>query len=176
MCTNCNRSFPGLKVVNENCSYCNTHTNNNKYSADNNIDPGPVPLELKDLSYIKQLLIAQVHPIVSIFKIKSAQYAYSGNVINFRQNISEYIRRLPIHPKDLSSMILFNKETLTGIVQFKVRSQKLYTALVWLKENNIYYRDISIDLQVLDELNKTDNVASMLPSAKLDIDEDGTQE
>lgn len=176
VCTICNRSFPGLKVTNGRCNYCKDHTNNNKYSAENNIDPGPVPPELQDLTYIEQLLIARVHSIVSIFRIKGAQYGYSGNVINFRQNISEYIKRLPIHPKNLPSTILFNKETAVGNVQFEVRSHKLYAALVWLKEHNMYYKDIEIDLEVLNELLEINNVALLLPSAEMDIDEDVTQD
>ena len=46
-----------------------------------------VPDELKDLSYIEQMLIAQIHFVVSLYRINSVQLENTGNVINFKQNM-----------------------------------------------------------------------------------------
>lgn len=74
------------------------------------MDPGPIPLELTDLTYIEQMLIAEVHPFVSFYKIRGAQYGYNGNIINFRQNIQNYITRLPVNPSLLPAILIFNKK------------------------------------------------------------------
>ena len=84
------------------------------------MDVGTVPEELKDLSYIEQMLIAKIHPVVSLYRIKGTQYGYSGNVINFKQNIQEYINELPIPFNKLTSTFVFNKHTKSGIAQFRV--------------------------------------------------------
>jgi hypothetical protein len=39
------------------------------------------------LTEIEEMLIAQTFPIVSIYYLCGGQYAYSGNVINFPQDI-----------------------------------------------------------------------------------------
>ena len=55
------------------------------------MDPGEVPDELSDLTDIEKLVIAQAHPVISLYQIKGAQYGYSGNVISFKQNIQNYV-------------------------------------------------------------------------------------
>ena len=88
------------------------------------MDPGSVLEELLNLSYIEQMLIARFHPIITIYRIQGNKYSYSGNIINFRQNINEYINKLPIHPKDLPSTLIFHKNTASGFSDFKARSEK----------------------------------------------------
>lgn len=88
VCNNCNKGFPTIKILKGiNCSTCSKTTTIKKFTSENNMDPGDVPEELQNLSYIEQMLIARVHPVMSLYRIKGAQYAYSGNVINFQQNI-----------------------------------------------------------------------------------------
>lgn len=45
-CKNCNISFPDLLVDNNLCYNC--RTNSQKYTAENNIDPGYIPNELQN--------------------------------------------------------------------------------------------------------------------------------
>ncbi|KAL7290849.1 hypothetical protein TKK_0015583 [Trichogramma kaykai] len=89
------------------------------------MDPGEIPTELQDLTYIEQMLISRVHPVVSLYRINGGQYAYSGSVINFTQNIHEYIDTLPLNVEELTSTILFNRDTAQGVAQFRVRSDKV---------------------------------------------------
>ncbi|KAK3920725.1 Pescadillo-like protein [Frankliniella fusca] len=49
---------------------------------------GEIPPELTGLSYVEELLIAKVHPMISIYRLKGGQYGFRGNVINFRQDVS----------------------------------------------------------------------------------------
>ena len=54
-----------------------------KFSADNNMEPGDVPDELKRLTEIEEMLIAQVFTVMSIYKLREGQNRYKRNVINF---------------------------------------------------------------------------------------------
>ena len=139
-CTNCNRSFQNLNVKQDGCSECNSANKRNKFTIENNMDVGIVPDELKDLWHIEQMLIARIHPVVSIYRISGAQYGSTGYVINFRQNIEEYIKELPLPLNKLTSTLVFNKKTVAGIAQFRVRAHKILQALLKLKEIDIYYK------------------------------------
>ena len=163
-CQSCQRSFPGLVIKNDKCSSCNNILTKELFTQENNMDPGEIPEELQNLTDIEQLLIAQVHPIISLWKIRGAQYAYSGNVINFRQDVNEYITKLPIDPSTLPSTIIFYKDTKFGLANFRVRSKKILDALIWLKNNNIYYHNITINYSVLNKLPSDGNIQSMLPN------------
>ncbi|RGB21683.1 hypothetical protein C1646_777509 [Rhizophagus diaphanus] len=67
------------------------------------MDPDDVPEELKNLTKIKEMLIAQTFPIISVYYLHGSQYAYSGNVINFPQDIGEFVSRLSQHPSTLDT-------------------------------------------------------------------------
>ena len=64
---------------------------------------------------MEQILIAKIHPVVSLYRMKGAIYGYSSNVINFEQNIQEYINKLPIPLNKLPLTFVFNKRTKSGI-------------------------------------------------------------
>ncbi|KAL7297052.1 hypothetical protein TKK_0009478 [Trichogramma kaykai] len=131
------------------------------------MDPGEIPAELQDLTYIEQMLISRVHPVVSLYRVNGGQYAYSGSVINFTQNIHEYIDTLPMNVEELTSTILFNRDTAHGVAQFRVRSDKVLRALLWLKRHNIYYKDISISYDNLDKLPSDGQIVSMLKNMNI---------
>lgn len=39
------------------------------------MDPGDIPRELIDLSFIEQQLMAPVHPVISVYRVGGQQYA-----------------------------------------------------------------------------------------------------
>ena len=59
------------------------------------MNPGEVPPELAFLTYIEQTIIALVCAIISFYKIKEAQYKYSGLVINLYKNLDDFAEELP---------------------------------------------------------------------------------
>uniref|UniRef100_A0ABD2W733 ATP-dependent DNA helicase n=1 Tax=Trichogramma kaykai TaxID=54128 RepID=A0ABD2W733_9HYME len=134
------------------------------YSANNNMDPGPIPYELADLTYVEQMLIVRVHPVVSLFRLNGNQYFYTGNVINFKQNVQEFIDELPIDHRILPVTFVINKTTVAGVTQFRVRSENVLSALVWLKKNNIYYKSVVISYENLRILPTDGNVLYLLPN------------
>ncbi|KAL2491551.1 Uncharacterized protein Adt_27179 [Abeliophyllum distichum] len=116
-----------------------------KFSAQNIMDPGVVPIELSRLTNLEQILIARAHPMMSVYRVKGQQYKYSGNVINFAQDVNSIADVLPFKPADLSAILIVNRTGAHAIKQFRVRREYVRQALVWLKQNHLYYRDITID-------------------------------
>lgn len=170
ICSNCKQHDPEMPLVKSLCKSCCNDNYAYKWGPLNNVDPGPVPEELRNLTYIECMLIARVHPVVSIYRIKGAQYGYRGHVINFKQNISEYIKKLPIHPRDLPSTIIFNRNTAAGNVKFHVRAKVLRTALIWLIKHNPFYKDIELNTRWLNELENMHDATEFLPTCEINAE------
>ena len=62
----------------------------------------------------------------------------------------------------------------TAFREFNVRRNKVAEALVWLKQNNRYYRNITIDNEIIQSLPEDDSIIEMLPQFQEDniINED----
>ncbi|CAG8658559.1 13107_t:CDS:2, partial [Gigaspora rosea] len=64
-CLTCNEYFLSIVLVNGKCRRCHTEkTEPKKFSIGNNMDPGEVPEELKDLIEIEEMLISQVFTVM----------------------------------------------------------------------------------------------------------------
>ncbi|PKC51700.1 hypothetical protein RhiirA1_483178 [Rhizophagus irregularis] len=87
LCTTCNESFPSIVIIRGECRRCHKEKQPKKFSKDNNMDPGKVPDELRDLTEIEKMLVAQVFPVMSVYRLRGSQHGYRGNVINFPQNV-----------------------------------------------------------------------------------------
>ncbi|XP_012146256.2 uncharacterized protein LOC105663231 [Megachile rotundata] len=171
-CENCKRCYPD--IINAGFDFCTICSDPNKlsrFTSANFMDPGEVPQELVGLTYIEQMLIARIHPVVSLYKIRGAQYAYTGNVINFRQDISRLAKDLPHRPSDLPSTIVFNRDTSRGFVKFRASASKLRTALIWLKANNPFYADITISENNLSVIPENGDISGQLAQLTVDSTE-----
>ena len=60
------------------------------------------------------------------------------------QDVDKMTKELPPHPQDLRSTIVFTKKLDTGTFQFRARAYYIKRALLWLKNNNKYYKHITI--------------------------------
>ena len=59
LCPTCNESFPSIKLRKGECQRCHAEkASPKKFSAGNDMDPGEVPDELRDLTEIEEMLIA----------------------------------------------------------------------------------------------------------------------
>ncbi|CAG8777468.1 4428_t:CDS:1, partial [Gigaspora rosea] len=86
-CPTCKECFPSITLVVGECHRCYTEkTLPKKFSFDNNIDPGEVPEELQELTEIEEMLIAQVFPVMVVYRLRGGQHGYRGNIINFPQD------------------------------------------------------------------------------------------
>ena len=63
-----------------------------RFSAENFMDPGEVPDELKSLTEIEEMIIAQVFTVMTVYRLRSGQNGYSGNVINFSQDVEAFTK------------------------------------------------------------------------------------
>ncbi len=139
------------------------------------MNPGDVPDELKGLTEIEEMLIAQVFTVMTVYRLRGGQTGYRGNVINFPQDIQEFTNRLPRHPSSLDVLLIRRQSAndSTAFRDFIVRRGKVGNALVWLKANNRYYEDIIIDQEILQSLPENDSIAKLLPQLNNDqiIDE-----
>jgi hypothetical protein len=152
LCNVCNERIPSLTLIREMCRRCYNEKNTpKKFSAENNMDPGEVPEELKTLTEIEEMLIAQVFTVIMVYRLRGGQNGYRGNVINFHQDIQEFTNRLPRSPSSLDILVVRRESANdpSAFRDFTVRRGKVGRALIWLKENNPYYRDIIIDDEIL---------------------------
>lgn len=165
-CSTCAKGHPELRLINGICRNCSKR--DGLFSAENDMDIGEVPLELMDLTMIEQILIARIHPVISLYKIRGSQLAYSGNVINFRKEVSSIASVLPHDLATLDTLMLVNKETPSGLQIFRARAGRVGRALRWLKMNHRYYADITIDESRLEALPQDGDLVPFLQDLGFD--------
>ena len=90
------------------------------------------------------MLISAVMPMMSVYRLPMGQYGYSGHVVNLPQNVSSFVTSLPRLTSDIH-IILVRKGASGSHKDFRVRRSKILCALQWLKQNNRYYQDITLD-------------------------------
>src|SRR2546423_7572783 len=169
-CLICNERIPSMTLVEGMCRWCYTEKKSpKKFSEKNNMDPGVVPEELKGLTEIKEMLIAQVFTVMTVFRLRGGQTGYRGNVINFSQDIHEFTIRLPRHPSSLDVLVIRRQSASDSPAfrDFIVRQDKVANALLWLNANNRYYENIIIDHEILQSLPEND-IVKLLPQLQND--------
>jgi len=145
-CQHClEKKFVTFRPQQQVCVRCRHANSRLKFSADNNMDPGPAVPQLSDLTFIEQLLVAKVNPTMSIMRLpRGGQYSFKGHVINFPQNVDRFVTDLPRRIDQLYLLVLRrpnnNPELPPNL--FTVNRQRVFTALTWLYRNNRYYHDI----------------------------------
>ena len=167
-CIICKRRWFNLQIVNDvckNCRKCIEKSTFNRFTKQNYMDPGILPEELKGLSYVEEMLIALVHPVISVYRIKGGQYGYSGHVINFQQNIQQLATSLPNSIKSICSLIVIRRENADGYTDFIVNRKRIEIALKWLIENNEYYKNIQLNNQILNELPENGSIIPYMNSS-----------
>src|SRR5437762_2395463 len=122
---------------------------------------GPVPEELQDLTWIEELLIAQVHVCGSIVRLgqrnnPSSFFGIKGHVVFLPQDTTRLIDLLPMSPASLSDIV---KVVWTGRSKlhrshlrsrFTVQKHKVNNALKWLVNNHEDYRNnVTIDEETI---------------------------
>ena len=150
-CTSCDESWPTLrmKANTEMCWQCSIDHGSDQaglLTSDNNMNPGSVPPLLKDLSTVEEMLIAQIAPMMNVFRLPSGrQYGYSGHVLNLPQDVQSVVNSLPRTASNLGTVVVRRKRSSGNVMEFRVRRDRVYAALVFLKRNNKYYSNIKID-------------------------------
>lgn len=143
-----------------------------EYSSLNDMDPGEVPEELKGLTFIEEQVIARVHPMIMVYKLKGHQYGYKGNVICFSQDVQQFATTLPHKISDLNSIVCIKYKGLSDKYhEFQIRSERVKRALKWLKKFNPHYKNITISEENLNSLPHDGNVSDQIESMCVPQDE-----
>ena len=118
----------------------------------------------KGLTEIKKILIVQVFTVISVYRLRGEQINYKGNIINFLQNIQQFTKRLPCDSLSLDVFVVRQQSVnnTSTFRNFRVWQIKAYNALLWLKLNNYYYKDIIINKEIVRSLSENRNIFDQL--------------
>ena len=118
---------------------------------------GPVPEELKDLTWVEEALVARSHLFGRIFRLEqrrnrvSTYSSLKGHVVLVPQSTMRLLDILPLSPDalaDIAHVVWVGKSQLdiTKLApQFTVRKHRVIAALKWLCEHHEDYHNVSID-------------------------------
>ena len=63
-----------------------------KFSSENDMIPGPVPIALQGLTEIEEMLIARVFPVMQVYtRPRGGQRSYKGHVLNLPHNVQKVV-------------------------------------------------------------------------------------
>ncbi|KAF6170503.1 hypothetical protein GIB67_031911 [Kingdonia uniflora] len=130
-CLDCQRSFLDVKMTSVSCTLCSEKPPSGlppKFSAANYMDPRNVLMELSRLTNLERILIARIHPMMSVYRVKGQQYKYSGNAINFAQDVNAIAASLPCKPSDLLAILIVNTVG-THVINFVQDVKAIATSL-----------------------------------------------
>lgn len=100
----------------------------------NNLTLGDIPLELRNLTYIEEMLIARHRPKCNIFTIdttlgNASQSKIKGNIVTYTQNIDNLLIILPksIQTEEIRIIFTGNKNRYMPFIKsiFKVKFKKI---------------------------------------------------
>jgi len=128
-----------------------------------------VPIVLK--YQIEEMLTARACPIMTVYRKHGGQRGYQGHVLNLPQNIQQFLKKLPAPIASLPILIIKRVGAENTTAEFRVRQQKVLSALLWLKCNNRFYHDIDIDQVTIASLPQ-DGIPTELQQIDTDRDED----
>ena len=131
-------------------------------SVANNLHLEAIPSQLQCLNSLEQHLIAKHIPFMKLLALpKGGQNGCHGPVVCVPSNVNQVTTMLPRNDgNDLMLRIkLKRKLTYKGHYEYKhVHTNNVYNALEYLKLNNKWYRDISINKEWVNPLDKIDDV------------------
>jgi hypothetical protein len=156
------------------------------FSVDNQLDFGPVPTQLPQLTPSEESLIARVHVHVNIMLVRGQQYKYRGHVVHFLREVGLVYNQLPLLPQELNTVLLRPANTSSHANlsrqftrQFRVRRQPIAIWLNYLRRHHPGYRCITIDEERLSQLPQDGNVLDAIPQSQVeavDVGPGGDQE
>jgi hypothetical protein len=117
-----------------------------------------VPEELTSLTLAEKMLIQLASPFIPLQHIKNGVFGLAGHVCCFEQNVSGFVNTLPRKHTDVTLLeVLKTVKAEIGCDEertevYKVRRRHVASALRWLKEYNVEYHHINIDMSALDWL------------------------
>ncbi|XP_044718718.1 PIF1-like helicase domain-containing protein [Hirsutella rhossiliensis] len=153
------------------------------FSAENQLDFGPVPARLPELTPTEESLIARVHVHVNIMLVRGQQYKYRGHVVHFLREVGLVYNQLPLLPRELNTVLLRPANTSSHANlsrqftrQFRVRRQAVMIWLDYLRHHHPGYRCIVIDEERLSQLPEDGNAVDAIPQSQVEAADVGPEE
>ena len=117
------------------------------------------------------MLIARVHPVITVYTVKGGQRKSSNHVINFHQNVTRFVSILPLAPDNVPLLVRRIGADGVNHYDFRVRRDKVRAALRWLIANNKWYRGVLVDNARLEQLPEDGNLQNLFEQGQAqDID------
>ncbi|KAF5127214.1 ATP-dependent DNA helicase pif1 [Metarhizium anisopliae] len=189
-CSRCQESWFQMKIDTDGiCGRCYRRDAKRRpgepyfFSADNQLDFGPVPARLPQLTPTEESLIARVHVHVNIMLVRGQQYMYRGHVVHFLREVGLVYNQLPLLPQELNTVLLRPANTSSHANlsrqftrQFRVRRQPVTIWLNYLRRHHPGYRCIIIDEDRLSQLPEDGNVLDAIPQSQVEAADVGPEE
>ena len=150
-------------VVMQICAECHSGLTKKKVprlSLANHLYRGSLPEEFKDLTWIEEMVCAKYRNTAHITRIyqssdPSQPKVFHGNTCAHDMNVVSTASVLPRTPADINGMLSvvfigpgkFKPDNLGAL--FKIRKAKVWGFLLWLKEHNRLYTDMTLDPDVI---------------------------
>jgi hypothetical protein len=87
-----------------------------------------------------------------VYRKHGGQRGYKGHVLNLPQDIQSFLNRLPSRVADLPVLIVRRHGAEDTHRDFTVCRHKVLEAVLWLKTNNPFFKNIEIDRDVIQRL------------------------
>jgi hypothetical protein len=140
-----------------------------RFTALNKADPGLLSPDLHDLLHdftqMEEMLCSLASPCFLMWVSKGGQYKARGNVITFSQDISHLCTTLPRLPEQLDILVVRRTDCTDSSTykDFRVRKDKVFRLLRFLKEHNRFYSDITIRRPETVDLPDDGSILDRLP-------------
>ena len=116
---------------------------------------------------MEDMLIARIKSYMQVRWTKGRQLCYNDHIINFRQDITDIVTKLPRLPEETDIVIIRKDDVdLSQHVDFIVRRDKVKAALEYKIVHDPEYADLTIDHEALNGLPENDSVADRLPTCR----------
>ena len=86
------------------------------------------------------MLIAQVFPVVSVYTLPGGQHAYRENIINFSQDVREFMARLSRDPSLLDLLIV--QRYSDGISGRHSKTYYIFFGCIYVTQISVIYQGI----------------------------------
>ncbi|KAJ7152413.1 hypothetical protein C8R46DRAFT_913087, partial [Mycena filopes] len=124
---------------------------------------GPVPSQLKNLTYAEGIMIARVRHNRCVVRVNSGRVRMSANAIMFSQPVLSVLNSLPPSRAEMNEILAFVFMGSAAPTQedfdrtpMLVRRKKVLDALEWLKLNHEGYQDLEISKENLSSYAERD--------------------
>ena len=129
-------------------------------------------LKLPKLNDVSQMLIAQVHSFMCVYRLEGGGVGFKGQILNVEQDISNLVRDLPLLPEEVPCFLVRkpNQSCPRGHRDFRVKRANIIAWLAFFKRYNPHYAHMNLDaaIQRASNLPEDGSIADSLRSVEFE--------